>query len=167
MNPPPWKYFRAQGSTANAVLLWTGMVYPPVDLGRLLSALGIQLEPEVHALGSVSVKQDRAVVRVSGGPRTRQRFVIAHELGHLLLHRDLEDHHDTTFDGTAREREANRFAAELLMPAWMLGPVAPKAQSTEVLQALAGEFQVTPAALSRRIQGIFGVPGAKEPLPFL
>lgn len=41
----------------------------------------------------------------------RHRFTAAHELGHLLLHRDIAsgDHQ--------REREANAFAAELLAPA--------------------------------------------------
>jgi len=41
----------------------------------------------------------------------RQRFDVAHELGHLVLHADAEP-------GTRRaEEQANRFAAELLLPA--------------------------------------------------
>jgi Zn-dependent peptidase ImmA (M78 family) len=53
----------------------------------------------------------------------RRRFTAAHELGHFLLHRDrmtgfvadvtISETDDATGD---MEREANRFAAELLMP---------------------------------------------------
>ena len=57
----------------------------------------------------------------------RQRFTIAHELGHLLLHRGKEVHIDRIYRVNLRnavssqatnheEIEANRFAAELLMP---------------------------------------------------
>ena len=56
-------------------------------------------------------------------PLTRRRFSAAHELGHAVLHRqsmgnylaeDLIDDADEA--ETQREREANAFAAELLMP---------------------------------------------------
>ena len=80
-------------------------------------------------LGAVFVSRD--------DPLTRRRFSAAHELGHYLLHfdRDRDDafaHDDTAdtldpladpaegedwLDLAAMEREANRFAAELLMPA--------------------------------------------------
>jgi hypothetical protein len=56
-------------------------------------------------------------------PIGRQRFTAAHELGHAVLHRDrmkgyiadatISETDDATGD---MEREANRFAAELLMP---------------------------------------------------
>jgi len=53
----------------------------------------------------------------------RRRFTAAHELGHAVLHRDrmgryVADPTISEADGgaTEMEREANRFAAELLMP---------------------------------------------------
>jgi hypothetical protein len=56
-------------------------------------------------------------------PISRQRFTAAHELGHAVLHRDrmkgyIADKQVLDMDeGTNEmEREANRFAAELLMP---------------------------------------------------
>jgi Zn-dependent peptidase ImmA (M78 family)/DNA-binding XRE family transcriptional regulator len=45
----------------------------------------------------------------------RQIFTAAHELGHLLLHRD-EFNPDETAEDVAAEREADMFAAYLLMP---------------------------------------------------
>lgn len=62
----------------------------------------------------------------AGNPIGRQRFTAAHELGHAVLHRDtmpeqfLADTHGMISDPDAtldpKEREANRFASELLMP---------------------------------------------------
>lgn len=52
----------------------------------------------------------------------KRRFVIAHEIGHLEMHRDhLMIHNDTDytldyFKSGDQESEANEFAAELLMP---------------------------------------------------
>lgn len=67
-------------------------------------------------------------------PMTRQRFTMAHELGHYLYHRDLlqlgvgdtlayrADGSGTPNDriGPQQETEANRFAANLLMPSHLI-----------------------------------------------
>jgi Zn-dependent peptidase ImmA (M78 family) len=51
----------------------------------------------------------------------RQRFTIAHEIGHFLLHRDHGSFHDGLLfrrddELNQQEREANQFAALVLMP---------------------------------------------------
>ncbi|WP_270200072.1 ImmA/IrrE family metallo-endopeptidase [Bifidobacterium pseudocatenulatum] len=46
-----------------------------------------------------------------GKPGDRLRFTIAHELGHLVLHR-----HRRPIDAALMEREANEFAGEFLFP---------------------------------------------------
>lgn len=66
------------------------------------------------------------VSRDSNNPIGRQRFTAAHELGHAVLHGDvmpeqfLADTHKMILDPDGaldpKEREANRFAVELLMP---------------------------------------------------
>jgi hypothetical protein len=63
----------------------------------------------------------------AGDSLARRRFTAAHELGHFLLHRSSMGRFRADTDATLREadedaadrmeREANRFAAELLMPA--------------------------------------------------
>jgi Zn-dependent peptidase ImmA (M78 family) len=86
----------------------------------------------VEALGSdvagmLVREQNRVVIGVNGSdPETRQRFTVAHEIGHLLMHRgrpllvdavriNLRDSRSSmATDG--EEIEANSFAAELLMP---------------------------------------------------
>jgi hypothetical protein len=65
-----------------------------------------------------------AYVSADGNNLGRRRFTAAHELGHAVLHRDRMGRYraDATVEEANEsddemEREANRFAAELLMPA--------------------------------------------------
>lgn len=58
---------------------------------------------------------DHPVMLINGRqPIDRQRWTLAHELGHLCLHAE--------FIGDDPEREANAFAAEFLMPAEVIRP---------------------------------------------
>jgi len=58
----------------------------------------------------------------------RQRFTLAHEIGHFLMHRSQGDFHDTTEDmsdyQSELELEANLFASLLLIPGTLLPPAA-------------------------------------------
>lgn len=49
-------------------------------------------------------------------PPTRRRFTLFHELGHLLLHPNLHYCHVDGPSQTLTEREADSFAADILMP---------------------------------------------------
>ena len=53
------------------------------------------------------------IVFARADPGDRQRFTIAHELAHLLLH---SPRRDDELDAQDAEREANRFAGALLLP---------------------------------------------------
>lgn len=92
--------------------------------------------------GAIYYQNGRLKIVINANkPRVRQNFTLAHEFGHYVLHRDwLDAHKEDGFvdfaeyvDGgtplfrrdapeladeaaTLREREANNFAAELLMP---------------------------------------------------
>jgi Zn-dependent peptidase ImmA (M78 family) len=78
--------------------------------------------------GFLFVTPSVGLVFVNGSdPVPRQRFTAAHELGHFVLHRDQMDGRVSLADTPAEieltdeqsnrhEREANRFAVELLMP---------------------------------------------------
>jgi Zn-dependent peptidase ImmA (M78 family) len=104
----------------------------------------------------------------------RQRFTIAHELGHLLLHGYTTPHADRSFrvrrrdtassDGSILEEiEANQFAAELLMPEDMLLrklreeglDYAPTSEDDSHLTEIAQQFKVSRQALSIRLSNIF------------
>lgn len=60
----------------------------------------------------------------------RQRFDVAHELGHLVMHRDAEP------GGRVIEEQANRFASELLMPAADVRDLLPTAMNSRAWDAL-------------------------------
>ena len=80
---------------------------------------------------------------------TRRRFTIAHELGHWSLHAGRDVHVDRATRVNFRhqqvwgieEVEANRFAANLLMPRWAFTP--------DLVQALNEPGTTLPAAIHR------------------
>ena len=85
-------------------------------------------------------------------PKTRRRFTIAHELGHYVLHRD-EIGEGITDDALYRsrlggplERQANRFAANLLMPRDLI--VEAINQGVDSVEKLAEKFEVSRSAMS-------------------
>jgi len=107
-----------------------------------------------------------AVIGVnSSDRRERQRFTIAHEIGHILLHADEELHVDKNFPIGLRsglsgegvdenEIEANQFAAALLMPADLIARDIEPLVGTDVLIAihkLAKKYKVSEEAMSIRL----------------
>ncbi len=104
----------------------------PIDLSRiarLIDAKIVHNDLDNAALSGFAYHKDgnRIIGVNSNESEHRQRFTIAHELGHLFIHSDstvsydkggvmmFRDSHSS--DGTdIKEIEANRFAAELLMP---------------------------------------------------
>ena len=89
----------------------------------------------------------------------RQRFTVAHELGHCVLHRDdykngiLEsiDMFRRPDDHRPEEIEANEFAASVLMPKDMVRQAWRKWRSTEILADI---FQVSISAMSYRLYNL-------------
>jgi Zn-dependent peptidase ImmA (M78 family)/transcriptional regulator with XRE-family HTH domain len=61
----------------------------------------------VDAVSACPPGEDPVVLLNVGTPAERQRFTLAHELGHMIMH---------PVPHPEQERQANRFAAELLMP---------------------------------------------------
>lgn len=76
----------------------------------------------------------------------RQRFDIAHELGHLLLHCE-----DSRAHGRDKELEANRFAAALLMPARSVVAMSGRDLSLERLLAVKAHWKVAAIAVAHRL----------------
>src|SRR5438309_1044692 len=103
------------------------MVRPPVPVDKIAESLGILIryEPAEDKLsGALIRKSSENVIGVNSSHHpNRQRFTIAHEIGHFVLHKGIHLHVDESFrinlrDGTINweEIQANTFAAELLMP---------------------------------------------------
>lgn len=143
---------------------------PPVDLDAVAQALNVEvrrmdLEPDIS--GILYRTPDRRVIVINAKQSSvRQRFSIAHEIGHLLLHRGEAVHVDAGFRVNLRdprsataedveEIEANAFAANLLMPAeWLRRDVEEASldlADDEALAVLAHRYQVSSQALAYRL----------------
>lgn len=111
---------------------------------------------------------DSVVIAVNSAQHeNRQRFTIAHELGHFLLHRGTKLHFDEDFridyrdatssDATKREEiEANAFAAALLMPRRILMRdwlrLAPDDKEiSDAIRTLAKRYRVSQKAMELRL----------------
>jgi hypothetical protein len=106
----------------------------------------------------------------------RQRFTVAHELAHVLLHKYTSPHadgrvqvrfrdEDSARGSNHEEIEANQFAAELLMPenivrSWAerinfdLADDSDDEKAMTAIESLAKRFQVSVQALSFRIANL-------------
>lgn len=125
----------------NEIFIKLNITKPPVDVYSIANAFKIKI---THAdlddgfSGFLMIKNSKATIAVNEHHHpNRQRFTIAHELGHYFLHRgnnnDLiyldnkimrrnetifqKNRDETSSHGTDEEEiQANLFAAELLMP---------------------------------------------------
>ena len=108
---------------------------PPVDVMLLCEQLGIEVVPEEldDEVSGILVLQPQPVIAVNKTHGVaRQRFTIAHEVGHFVLHRTRKDavfvdraaiQYRNQVSSTGidpNEVAANNFAAALLMPHRML-----------------------------------------------
>jgi hypothetical protein len=134
-----------------------GVVHEPVDLRHVVSALNLELVAHAHAPFSCEAALEprgdgHAIVLSGGGSERRRRFTIAHEIGHFVLHPELarpERGGDVTEAGRVQEREADAFAAELLMPEDLVRQAA-REHGADV-DRLADRFDVSRAAMRTRL----------------
>ncbi len=117
---------------ANNILRMYGVKKPAVDVHLVAQLLGFKIIPHdfpetVSAV--IKIKDGVKVIGVNKNhSETRQRFSISHELGHYLSGHDDFSHEKMVVDKEKKyldphyrdEQEADEFAAELLMPEFML-----------------------------------------------
>ena len=139
----------------------------PVRLSALASALGVGLKAATLPAGiSGEIRPDPSspgdvVIRVNRHDSDkRQRFTVAHEIAHFLLHRDhigngIKD--DALYRSSLsdrREAEANRLAADLLMPEHLIADWLERARLLrvdDVASYLAKQFEVSEASMKIRL----------------
>jgi Zn-dependent peptidase ImmA (M78 family) len=161
---------------ARRLLSDNNIVAIPTPLERLAKQAGATLafEPFEGDVSGLLYRDDtKVVIGVNANDAARrQRFTIAHELGHLLLHADrpmfVDKHIRLSFrDGTsslgtnAEEIEANAFAAELLMPATLVEQEVDRYSRTvkvlspeQTIRHLARTFDVSPQAMEIRLTSL-------------
>ncbi len=143
-----------------------GITAPAVDAGALAEALGISVQYERLAddmSGVLLVEGGTAKVAINDSHhRNRQRFTLAHEIGHVLLHAGEDGlfvdrrffRNEWSSKGELREEiEANAFAASLLMPRRFVAQcIEPGAGITDLdVFRLATRFEVSEQAMTLRL----------------
>ena len=172
--PPRYALARRR---ARQLLATGGVTSSPVPLERLaeLCTAVIHYEPFEGELSGIVHRRPNgsAVIGVnSSHSPNRQRFTIAHEIGHLLLHADEEVHIDekrplgrrdelSSQAADDREIEANQFAAELLMPESILHQIVsslvkehPDLSVERAIEKLAHTFLVSELAMTHRLTNL-------------
>jgi len=164
---------RRAEQAAERLLADHGVVGPPVDPELLAVAEGIVVVrrrfENADVSGILFRDGDHHVIGVnSAHPLVRQRFTIAHELGHRALHPGRELILDVPVRVNLRDKtssmasdleeiEANAFAATLLMPSQMIRdqlnqlPPARRREPDTTAIALARIFKVSTPALNFRL----------------
>jgi Zn-dependent peptidase ImmA (M78 family) len=162
---------------ARQLLARHGIQSVPTPVEKIAKAMGAQVRfsPFDDDLsGMIYIKDGVPIIGVNSLHHPlRQRFTIAHELGHLELHREMitsEVHVDKAFPvlmrdpksatGTEKiEIEANQFAAELLMPEALIKQ-ALESEPFDIdddgpIEELAKKFRVSKQALEYRIRAAY------------
>lgn len=161
---------------AERLLREHGQRQAPIRVKDIAEAIGIEvkLERVDDKLSGFLYRDAKAARAVIGANRShhpnRMNFTIAHELGHYLLHEAESVHLDERKSGytlqkrdensatgeNINEREANLFAAELLMPARYLekdlkGKHVDLLADSDFLKELAQKYGVSVQALTIRL----------------
>jgi Zn-dependent peptidase ImmA (M78 family) len=131
-----------------------------VRLSELARALGVRVKAATLApgiSGEIRPEEGGFVIRINRhDPAKRQRFSVAHELAHYLLHADqigagiADDVLYRSSLSDRREAQANRLAADILMPDDLVlqqVEVAHEKGVGDLVLFLAEEFSVSEAAM--------------------
>lgn len=143
----------------------------PVNVEAIIRALGLQLDKKADLADGISGQLERlpeGLFRISANKNDhyyRQRFTMAHELGHFLLHLHLvgegvddskayrSERKGKFFNPKitpAHETEANRFAADILTPAQLVKERWN--QGEQDIGVLSKAFKVSKAAMEIRLK---------------
>jgi Zn-dependent peptidase ImmA (M78 family) len=167
------KYNRIAKSSFQIIRLLTDQVRsdfdqgePPINIYLIIESLGISLVPTAFdkvaaVVGRAQPNSKRApwIAVNSSQPSYRQRFSIAHELAHLLLHEeDIVLHaHYFKKQFERKEIDADSFASELLLPRALLSESIASLKDQPIEEAillLSHLYQVSFAAMSYRLYSL-------------
>ena len=156
------EWFRLSGDQQKLIRSFQESI--PVKLSSLAKELGLKVVSStlpVGISGEIRPSPGGFVISVNRHDSSqRQRFTVAHEIAHYLLHRDqigngISD--DALYRSSLsdwREAEANRLAAEILLPREKIDQQMTALQGVEgdvVVSTLAKDFGVSEIAMKIRI----------------
>lgn len=137
--------------------LYTGNALQVENLISTFQDIEIRYEAmDADKSGSLSYLNGKWIMSINSNHHIkRQRFTIAHELGHYMLHKSKNtEFTDTTFfrgdNMDSIEYHANEFAARLLMPENILRKLIDEDKIKNIGE-LASAFNVSSAAMKYRV----------------
>lgn len=135
-----------------------------IDVYKLAKDFSIRIQEKAlggEVSGLLVIKDGRAAIGIESGQiPQRKRFTIAHELGHFFLHREFKNTFvDEVFarsgESNQIEREANAFAASLLMPSSLINKAIEfkgwREIDDEKIEELAELFNVSGISMTYRL----------------
>tara|TARA_R110000751_G_scaffold39719_15_gene94591 strand:- start:39547 stop:40083 length:537 start_codon:yes stop_codon:yes gene_type:complete len=159
-----------------------GINKAPVSIEEIIRSQGINLKKTDlgnEISGILLIEDGKVTIGVNKTESPyRQRFSMAHELGHFNLHCDQKDLENKMFvDKTnlkvmyrkanfsqrelRREREANSFAASILMPTHLIESALdnllasnPFVADEEIIERLAEDFEVSEISMGYRLSNL-------------
>lgn len=158
---------------AEKILKKTDQNEPPIELEKIAEKLNLKVGPAdlgEEVSGVIFIKNKKGKIGYNPSDiRERIRFTIAHEIGHFVLHKEkMEMFIDKTYYALRdknsskgeykMEREANAFAAALLMPRSLLIREIKETNfdlaEEDSLNKLARKFGVSTQAMSFRLANL-------------
>ncbi len=156
----------------SALLLERNISKPAVPVEKVVRKTGIAIRyGDLDDVSGLLVRSgDSATIGVNiNHPLVRQRFTIAHEFGHYLLHLGISSHYDRDYRVNYRSREssqatdveeieANFFAASILMPKDFLDTddAIQALDNDAAVERLAARYNVSRHAMSLRLGNVYG-----------
>ena len=145
--------------------------YKDIDVEKISTYLNVDIKSEnldLDISGLFILKGEKAYIRFNKEENeTRQRFTIAHELGHFILHKNSKPlfveksekvmyrNLDSSTGEIKKEREANAFAASLLMPKkFILSEINAIPPYETIISYLSKRFKVSEQAMSFRLANL-------------
>lgn len=160
----------AAGERAEALIADLGITSPAeLDVEAIAFDSNVEVVYEAMAGCEASLVgyRARAIATINpSGVRGRERFSVAHELGHWLLHRGrsfkcrVDDTSGNLSSNRILEKEADSFAAHLLMPKPLFNPtIAALGRPTfQQLKRVSDDFETSVMATALRLANINTLP---------
>jgi len=165
---------------ATKVLEENYVIEPPVDVRAIAGNYGIDIKETVfpekfsRVLGFITPNKDRETATMvinENDSEESKLFTIAHELGHWLLHKEeiLKDPDKTVLLRTSLgdeskddlEKEADAFAAELLVPMTFMEKIG----KDESVEEIAKRFGVSKEVIGYRKKALPDEPAVEQTNP--
>jgi len=143
---------------AKSVLKQSSIKEAPVDLERVLAALRLHHERPWHLSTDVWDALTRPgrgrtrLKRQERAPTARERWRLAHEIGHHVLHGGEPVPRQAQWEKNELEHEADQFAAELLMPDTLVEKAVKDMNGSIDIEETARTFRVGRQEMEKRLR---------------